>query len=187
MPILPGLCDDDANLEAVIQKTADHGGRFVLASSLTLSDRQKTYFFNKMRESMSDLLPLYENLFPPESYAPHEDYWHRIALRVRDLCMKYNISDRIPRPIIPGEKFALNKRIVEKLANTSYEMELRKEKPYHIWAYRKAAWAVEDLDRDISLIHQRMGLKGLQSIPNIGPRLGEKIAEMLPGLNYEIG
>jgi len=30
----------------------------------------------------------------------------------------------MPRPIIPGDKFALNKRIVEQLANQAYEMEL---------------------------------------------------------------
>ena len=38
MPILPGLCDDEANLENVVRWTAEHGGKFVLASSLTLAD-----------------------------------------------------------------------------------------------------------------------------------------------------
>jgi DNA repair photolyase len=31
MPILPGLCDGEENMEAVVRWTAEHGGRFVLA------------------------------------------------------------------------------------------------------------------------------------------------------------
>ncbi len=36
----------------------------------------------------------------------------------------YCIHDRMPRPIIPSDKFALNNRIVERLADQAYEMEL---------------------------------------------------------------
>nr|NIV32902.1 hypothetical protein [Anaerolineae bacterium] len=46
MPILPELCDDDANLRNVVKWTAEHGGQFVLASGLTLSDQQREYFFH---------------------------------------------------------------------------------------------------------------------------------------------
>jgi len=183
MPILPGLCYDDANLEAVIRSTADNGGKFVLASSLTLADQQKSYFFDVLRERFPDLLSLYQQLYPPASYAPRDYSWHRIALRIRELCEKYGISDRIPRPIIIGDKHALNKRIVEKLANKAYEMEIRQESDYRIWAYRKAAWAVEDLEQDIGLIYRTMGLKGLQNIPNVGERLGVTIEKMLAELS----
>jgi DNA repair photolyase len=179
MPILPGLCDDEANLEAVIRWTADHGGRFVLASSLTLADQQKNYFFNALREGFLDLLGLYQRLYPPASYAPRDYPWHRIAVRIRELCEAYGLRDRIPRPIIPGDKRALNKRIVELLADRVYEMELNQEPDYRIWAYRKAAWAIEDLEQDIGLIYRTMGLKGLQNIPNVGVLLGEKIEKML--------
>jgi len=36
-----------------------------------------------------------------------------------------------------------------------------------VWAYRKAAWAIEDL-QDIGLIHRRMGRKDLESIGMLG-------------------
>jgi len=183
MPILPGLCDDDTNLEAVIAWTAGHGGKFVLPSSLTLADQQKSYFFEVLREGFPDLLSLYHRLYPPASYAPRDYPWHRIALRIRELCAKYGISDRIPRPIIPGDKRTLNKRIVERLAAKVYEMEIHQEPGYRIWAYRKAAWAIEDLEQDIGLIYQTMGLKGLKNIPNVGPLLGEKIEKMLVETN----
>lgn len=44
--------------------------------------------------------------------------------RIGDLCRQYGISDSMPRPIIPGDKRALNKRIVEALANQCYWLEL---------------------------------------------------------------
>jgi DNA repair photolyase len=179
MPILPGLCDDDANLEAVIRNTAEHGGRFVLAGSLTLADQQKDTFFRVLHQHMPGLLDAYQRWYPPGSYAAQGYPWTRIACRVRELCQKYGILDRIPRPIIPGEKFAKNKRIVEQLAAQAYTLEIEGAAQPRIWEYRKAAWAVEDLEQDLGLIHQTLGLKGLQAIPNVGPVLGRYIETML--------
>jgi DNA repair photolyase len=185
MPILPGLCDEDANLEAVIRWTTKHGGKFVLASSLTLADQQKGYFFEVLRQGFHDLLTAYQRWYPPASYAPRDYDWQRIAVRIRELCERYGIRDRIPRPIIPSDKRALNKRIVERLADKVYDLEIHQEPETHIWAYRKAAWAIEDLEQDIRLIYQTMGLKGLQNIPNVGPRLGEKIEKMLNETSHQ--
>ena len=179
MPLLPGLCDDEITLESLAHWTASHGGKFVLASGLTLSDQQKVYFFNALRERFPDLLSVYRRLFPPKSYSQVGAGWREIALRVRAGCVKYGIPDRMPRPIIPGEKRALNKRIVESLADMVYEMELNNESGYRVWAYRKAAWAIEDLEQDIGLVYKSMGLPGLQSIPNVGKGLGQVIASLL--------
>ena len=152
MPILPGLCDDDANLESVVRWTAEHGGKLILASSMTLSDQQRDYFFNVLRERFPDLLGVYQRFYPPKSYAPAEYPWHKITLKIRELCEKYGIRDRIPRPIIPSDKRAINKRIVEIFADRSYEMELEDEPGYRVWSYRKAAWAIEDLEQDVGFI-----------------------------------
>ena len=179
MPLLPGLCDDAATLESLVRWTAEHGGRFVLASGLTLSDQQKRYFFNVLGERFPDLLPTYKRLFPPKSYGQVGDGWRETGQRIREACMKYGIPDRIPRPIIPGEKRALNKRVVEALADKVYEMELYNEPNFRIWAYRKAAWAIEDLEQDVGLVYRTMGLKGLYSIPNIGEELGRVITDLL--------
>jgi len=48
-----------------------------------------------------------------------------------------------------------------------------------LWAYRKAAWAVEDLEQDIGLVYRTMGLKGLQSIPNVGTSLGREVERLI--------
>ena len=90
------------------------------------------------------------------------------------MCAKHGIRDRIPRPILPGDKRALNKRIVEALADRLYTLELNGESNYRVWAYRKAAWAIEDLEQDIGLVCQAMGLKGCRAYRMSAPRWGVK-------------
>ena len=179
MPILPGLCDDDANLAAVVAATADHGGRFVLAGGLTLADQQRDYFFGVLRERFPDLVERYERLYPVGSYGPSGLSWPVTGRRIRELCRETGIADRMPRPIIPGEKRSLNKRIVEVLANRAYELELDEAPQQRVWAYRKAAWAVEDTEQDIGLVYRTMGLRGLQSIRDVGPEMASEIERLL--------
>jgi DNA repair photolyase len=179
MPILPGLCDSDANLEAVVRWTVDHGGKFVLVGGLTLSDQQKRFFFGVLQERFPDLLALYQKLYPEKSYGPAGWPQQKIALRIRELCAKHGLRDRVPRPIIASDKRALNKRIVEVLAERLYSMELENAPGYRAWPYRKAAWAVEDLEQDIGLVYRSMGLKGLQSIENVGVRMGVVIEKLI--------
>ena len=179
MPILPGLGDTRENLEAVIRRTADSGGQFVLASPLTLSDQQKTYFMGYLQNSLPELLPLYQRLYPPQSYGPAGDHWLKVGRMVREICAKVGIPDRMPRPVLPGEKRALNKQAAELLADRTYTMELAGEDSARIWPYRKAAWAVEELQQDIGLVYRQMGLKGLQSIQGVGPSIGKQIEQFI--------
>ena len=179
MPILPDLCDSDENLENVVRWTVDHGGKFVLAGGLTLADQQREYFFDVLADQFPDLLDRYQMLYPPQSYGPVRSDWQSLALRVKELCEKCGISDRIPRPIIAGDKRALNKRVVETLANQCYCMELAGEPKHRVWAYRKAAWAIEDTQQDLGLIYRSMGRKGLESIENVGPKLAQVVEALI--------
>ncbi|MCK4470348.1 MAG: hypothetical protein KAW49_01040, partial [Anaerolineae bacterium] len=70
MPILPGIYDDDENLEAVVRWTQDHGGTFVLAGGLTLSDKQKAYFLKQLARIYPEKMSVYEQLYPQGSYGP---------------------------------------------------------------------------------------------------------------------
>jgi DNA repair photolyase len=180
MPILPGLCDTDENLEATVRWTTEYGGQFVLAGELTLADQQRDFFFGALGERFPDLLPLYERLYPTGSYgAVRSGDPHAVGRRVREMCERYGISDRMPRPIIPSDKRALNKRIVEALANECYGMELENAPGQRLWAYRRAAWAIEDVEQDVGLIYRQMGRKGLESIENVGPRLASVVEEAI--------
>ena len=179
MPILPGLGDTRENLEAVIRRTADSGGQFVLAAPLTLSDQQRTYFMGYLRDNLPELLPLYQRLYPSQSYGPAGDHWLKVGRMVREICARVGIPDRMPRPILPGEKRALNKQAAELLADRTYTMELEGEDAARIWPYRKAAWAVEALQQDIGLVYHQMGLKGLQSIQGVGLSIGKQIEQFI--------
>jgi DNA repair photolyase len=179
MPVLPGLSDDDATLESVVRWTAEHGGRFVLAGTLTLADQQKAYFLEFLGGRFPDLVPAYRALYPEASYAPRGDASRRLSLRVRELCARYQLADRIPRPIIAGDKRALNKRVVERLANQAYGIEIETAQADSAWAYRKAAWAIEDLEQDLALVYARLGLRGLQSIPGLGSALASEVAALI--------
>jgi hypothetical protein len=107
-------------------------------------------------------------LYPPKSYGQVGGNWLETALRIREACVKHGIRDRMPRPIVRGEKRALNKSVVELLADQLHEMELNAEPDYRLWQYRKAAWAIEDMPEDIGLVYRALGLKGLQNIPDVG-------------------
>jgi DNA repair photolyase len=179
MPVLPDLCDTDENLEAVVRWTAEHGGQFVMAGGLTVADQQRDYFFGVLDERFPELADQYRGLYPEGSYGPARSNWKQIALRLKELCEQYGISDRIPRPIIPGDKRDLNKRVVEALANELYYMELNGEPSRRVWAYRKAAWAIEDTPQDLGLIYRQMGVKGLEGIENVGPKLAQVVEALI--------
>jgi hypothetical protein len=150
-----------------------------MAGDLTLADQQRAFFFRVLDEQFPDLADRYRRLYPEGSYGPARSNWKPFALRLKALCAEYGIRDRLPRPIIPGDKRALNKRVVEALANRVYDMELQGEPNHRVWAYRKAAWAIEDTPQDLGLIYRTMGRKGLESIENVGPRLAEVVEKLL--------
>jgi DNA repair photolyase len=178
MPLLPGLCDGEQNLRTMSEWTARYGGKFVLGGGLTLADQQKEFFLNALEQIHPELIDLYKRIYPPGSYAQIGPR-RKIGLRIREYCRQQGISDRIPRPIIPGEKRCLNKRVVEKLAEKLYSLELENANNSQIWAYRKAAWAIEDLEQDVRLIYNQMGRKGLERIENVGYQLAREIEALL--------
>lgn len=178
MPLLPGLCDQRENLLPLVKQVADNGGQFVLASSLTLADQQRAFFFSVLEERFPDLLVYYQRLYPASAYAPAAYDWKSVARLVRELCEDSGIRDRQPRPIIPGDKHGLNRKIVEQLAETVYSLELEGAPSDRVWAYRKAAWAVEDLEQDIRLVLRTMGQKGLESNSDIGTEMAGKIKQL---------
>jgi DNA polymerase/3'-5' exonuclease PolX len=61
-------------------------------------------------------------------------------------------------------------------------MELNDEPQRRVWAYRKAAWAIEDTPQDLGLICRTMGRKGLESIENVGPKMAEVVEGLLDTL-----
>jgi DNA repair photolyase len=179
MPILPFISDSDTDLEAVVKMTKDCGGKFVLAGGLTLSGYQKDRYLNLLTKNYPELTSKYDELYKG-NYGPSGSYWSRIANKVRELCHKHSIKDRMPR-WIPQGHLATNKSIAEKLFLKVYDLELAMENNYKIWAYRKAAWAIDELDSGIEEIYTAQRNEGLLTIPNIGKQLAGEVETMLKG------
>jgi len=182
MPILPYICDDDSNLEAVVKKTAENGGRFVLAAGLTMSGAQAAFFLEALKRHDPALVERYQKFYGGAYSQPDSKYFSSIGLKVRNLCTKYGVLDRMPR-YNPDGPLATNKRIAVDIFNRCYEMELGCAPSYKVWAYRRAGWTVDELDRDIATLYRRGGVKGLEALPNIGPSLAAFIAERLTELS----
>ena len=178
MPILPYICDHDSNLEAVVRKTAEYGGKFVLAAGLTMRGAQATYFTETLKKHDLALVERYNTLYKG-AYSPLDTkYSGRIGLKVRELCTKYGISDRMPRHI-PDGPLATNKRVAEEIFTKCYLLELESAPSFKVWAYRRAGWTVDELDQDIQAIYEKHGLNGLKALPNVGPSIAAFIAEKL--------
>ena len=84
----------------------------------------------------------------------------------------------MPRYIAPGP-LTVNKRIAELLFLRTYDLELEGGSQYQIWAYRKAAWTVDEHPQNIADIFREHGDTGLQKLPGIGKSLSAQIAKWL--------
>lgn len=85
----------------------------------------------------------------------------------------------MPRPILPDDPVAANKRIAEKLLLRAYDLSLEEAKSYRAWAYRKAAWGIDEMADDIESIYRQGDRTGLESIKGVGKSLSKEIAGWL--------
>ncbi|MCP8320849.1 MAG: hypothetical protein H3Z52_07910 [archaeon] len=178
MPILPYIYDNDENLEEVVKKTKEFGGNYVLDAGLTLWGYCKKKFYKTLEEFNQNLIPKYEKLYSDERVM--RDYYQKIHRKISRLCEKYEILNYIPRPTkFYPENVRLNKEIAGILYLKARELQLSGENLYKEWAYRKAAWAIDELEKDIKEIYEEKGEKGLLEIPFIGRKLAEEIKELL--------
>ena len=145
----------------------------MLAGGLTLADQQRDYFFDVLRERFPDLLPLYQRLYPPAATARCA-----VAMAAALACRSGSCASRhgICRPHAAADHSRRQARAEQAggrgAGQPVYAMELDGAPGQRVWAYRKAAWAIEDLEQDIGLVYRQMGRKGLQSIENVGPAAG---------------
>jgi DNA repair photolyase len=171
MPILPLCGDDEAHLDETIRVVKDHGAQFVIGGGLTMSGEQGARTLaaaGRVDESLpSRLKVLYGSASsPPRQYAAG------IGRLVRELCQRHQIADRMPRYLPPGP-LGENRAVAEKLFLRAYELELEEAASQRIWAYRKAAWTVDDWPVPLR------SLESLQSLPGIGSSLAAQIGKWL--------
>jgi DNA repair photolyase len=183
MPVLPFVGDDDAHLEAAIRAAKENGASFVLAAGLTMDGVQA----ERTLAAAVRLDPAQEGRWRKlygwpkggtPNYGPPPDYSLRLGRKVRELCGRYGLRDRIPRHV-PAGPFASNKRIAERLFLKIHDLELESAPHQRIWAYRKAAWAVDEWPVGIDALHAAKGENGLLAIPGVGAGIAKEIREWL--------
>lgn len=189
MPILPYVGDDAALLEDLIRATKDHGGQCVLAGGLTMDGVQAERTLGAVKDYAPSLEDRFRGLYrwpigEKPKYGPPGSYNARIGLLVRELCAKHGLLDRMPRYVTPGP-LEINKRIAERLFLRTYDLELEQAANYRIWAYRKAAWTVDELKDSVVDIYQSGGEAGLQELPDVGKSIAKEIAAWLEKLIHE--
>lgn len=165
MPILPFITDGDSDLESVIREVKAHKGAFVLVGGLTLDDNVRVRYFDLLKRRFPQLVQRYVDLYTN----PHA-YFGEISRRVIGMCEKYGLKVRIPRYCQ-----SFNQRVAEKLFEKAYFTEL--ENPQKAWPYRKVAWMVDDLEKDIRDLGELTALPGV----------GEKMAATLEDIIKEVG
>ena len=183
MPVLPFAGDDEAHLDDLIRAAADHGGSCVLAGGLTMDGVQARRSMAAARRLDPALEPRWRKLYAWEeggkpNYSPPGAYNARLGLLVRELCTRYSLLDRMPRYVAPGP-LAVNKRIAERLFLETYDLELEQAQSYRIWAYRKAAWAVDEWPESIADIYDTRGEAGLRELPGVGKSIVGRIVAWL--------
>jgi DNA repair photolyase len=183
MPVFPFVGDDEVQLENAVRATQDHGGSFVLAGGLTMDGFQAERTLETARRFDPALEARWRALYNWEAgskpdYSPPKVYNARLGLLVRELCARHGLLDRMPRYIAPGP-LAVNKRVAERLFLKTYDLELQEAEDYRIWAYRKAAWTVDEWPENIANVYRERGEKGLRALPGIGRSLAVEIASWL--------
>ncbi|MGD8759896.1 MAG: hypothetical protein PVJ07_06555 [Anaerolineales bacterium] len=183
MPVIPFLGDDEVHLEDVIRATRDHGGQFVMGGGMTMAGVQAERTLAAAKEVDLEQEARWREMYQwkvggTPQYGPPGDYNARLGLRIRELCQRHDLLDRMPRYIEAGP-LSINKRISERLFLRTYDLELEEATNQRIWAYRRAAWTVDELPESIADLHRDHGQEGLRQLPGIGVRLAGLIGDWL--------
>lgn len=69
--------------------------------------------------------------------------------------------------------------MAEKLFLKTWELELDEADERRIWAYRRAAWMVDELSISLERLYNEEGLEGLKTLPGLGERIAAQVAGYL--------
>ncbi|GAA5192998.1 intein-containing Rv2578c family radical SAM protein [Rugosimonospora acidiphila] len=92
-PILPGITDDDASMEATVAAIADAGAVSVTPLPLHLRRGAREWYLSWLGRTRPDLVRHYRELFRGGSYSP-SDYQRQVTDRVRAMAGRHGIGPR---------------------------------------------------------------------------------------------
>jgi len=95
MPVLPFVEDTEDNVAAIVRQAHKHGAAYIVPSfGVTLRDRQRAYYYDRLDESFPGLRQRYERAYGNQYYCPVPDA-DRLAKVFYELCSRYSIATRI--------------------------------------------------------------------------------------------
>ncbi len=182
MPVFPYISDEREALREVIRAAKDHGASVVLAGTLSMDGVQAERTLRVVQKHWPHLELAWRDLYrwhegkpahePPRAYTAH------LGRTVREICEREGLQDRLSRYVVP-EPRAWNRRLAEHFHLRAYDLELMEAPLRRVWAYRKAAWSVEDYAGDVLALYRQRGAEGLRSLPHIGAKLAQEAAVWL--------
>jgi DNA repair photolyase len=103
MPILPFIEDTPENITAIVEAAHQHGASYILpAMALTLRDRQREYYFEKLDEHYPGLSEKYRRAYG-ESPQNVPSNIRALEAHFTRLCKQYGIATRVPRYTPPPQ------------------------------------------------------------------------------------
>jgi len=182
MPILPFIYDTEENIEAVVKKTKECGGQYVLDGGLTLWGYCGKHFYKILADYDSKLVSKYKEIYKSQTAKAY--YYDKVHQKVLNFCKKYQLKSFIPRPIAFYPKsLQINKKIAESFYLKARQLQLSGNGGFREWAYRKAAWSMDELDQNIKMVYKEKGLKGLEEIKGIGKSMAKQIKIFLQNIS----
>jgi DNA repair photolyase len=96
MPVLPFIEDTEENIRAIIQMGHAAGARYILpAFGMTLRDRQRVYYYDKLDRLFPGLRARYEKAFGERYSAPARNARH-LGQVFAEICEKLGIATKMP-------------------------------------------------------------------------------------------
>lgn len=96
MPILPFIEDSEENIRAIVEQAHAHGARYIIAGfGVTLRDRQRAYYYDKLDQLFPGLRQKYEYAFGAR-YSASGPNVRQLDKLFHELCDRYGIATRMP-------------------------------------------------------------------------------------------
>ena len=96
MPILPFIEDNEENIANIVLQAKAHGASFIVpAFGMTLRDRQRMYYYNKLDEHFPGIRGKYEKRFGSR-YSCGANNYIKLRELFDKLCRENNISSKMP-------------------------------------------------------------------------------------------
>jgi DNA repair photolyase len=106
MPVLPFIEDQEANIAAIVERTCEAGGRYIVPwFGMSLRDRQRAYYYEQLDRLFPGLSEQYRRCYG-ERYSCPAPNARALQRAFEALCARYGIAATMaqgPQPAVPKQ------------------------------------------------------------------------------------